>query len=126
MRLWAEDRARRAEADLTEYETRAAIEARVRARVLAEREAEDAKIDLLAADVRRLGAGVRLCAMSYQKPAAPSPATGGTDATGGDGQLEPAVRVLQELAANLAERCDREAGRSNALRDWVDGVIPPP
>lgn len=125
MRLWAEDRAQRAEADLTEYETAAALEARVRKEVMDGLATKQIDIDRLADGVRALGANVRLCAMSYQKSAAAPPAAGGADAAGGGGQLEPAVGVLQALAANLAERCDREAVRANALREWIDGVAPP-
>lgn len=125
MRLWAEDRRQRAEASLKEYETRAALEARVREAVLAEQEEENAKIDALAGDVRRLSAGVRLCSMVHQATTSAVPPTGGTDAPLADGQLASAVGVLQTLATNLAERCDREAVRANALRDWVDGVARP-
>lgn len=125
MRLWAEDRAARDAADLKEYETRAAIEARVRTEVLNAMGEKYGTIDAVAGDVRRLAANVRLCAMAYQAPAAVPPAAGGTDAAGAGGQLESAVGVLQALAANLAERCDREAVRANALRDWVDGVNAP-
>lgn len=126
MRLWAEDRSARAEDALKEYETSAAAEARVRAQVLRELGGRDEAITELAGRVRDLSGSVRLCGMAYQKPAAPAPATGGTDAAGTNGQLEDAVTVLQRLALNLAERCDREAVRANALRDWVDGITVPP
>lgn len=125
MRLWAEDRAKNAEESLKEYETDAAREARVRAQVLKDLAGRDDEIGSLAARVGELSHSVRLCGMAYAKPAAPAPPTGGTDAAGTNGQLEDAVGVLQTLAANLAERCDREAVRANALRDWVDGVLPP-
>lgn len=125
MKLWAEDRASRAEEALKEFETDAAREARVRAEVLNALAGREDEIGTLAARVGELSHSVRLCGMAYQKPAAPAPAAGGTDAAGTNGQLEDAVGVLQRLALNLAERCDREAVRANALREWVDGITVP-
>lgn len=77
-------------------------------------------ITALAGDVRRLRSAVSVCAStSSMQVSGPSPAVAGAPV---GGQPRPAVEVLQDLAAESAERADRNAAQLNALIEWFDGV----
>lgn len=75
-------------------------------------------IDRLAADVRRLRGAVSLCASVSTMPV-PGPAADADRAPAG-GQPRAAADVLQDLAAEFAERADRNAAQLNALIDWIE------
>lgn len=76
--------------------------------------------DAVAGEIRDLRRAVRVCtSLSAMQVAGPAP---GADAQAGDGQPRPAEDVLQDLAAESAERADRNAAEHNALVDWYTGL----
>lgn len=123
-REWSDDKARYAQDLLDADRAAVAREATIRQEVLGEMARRQISIDAVARDVRALSSSVRLCSQTYQA-AGTAPASAGVDGAGSGGQPRDAVEVLQELAADIAERADREAVRSNALREWVRGVTAP-
>lgn len=80
---------------------------------------EDAKIkiDALSLRVNDLRRNARVCDSTSTLPV-PTPSTG-VDSPSDNGQPRPAVDVLQDLAADIAKRCDGTAAQLNGLIEWL-------
>lgn len=118
-------RALRAEQMLADYkaevakalETAAVKQIQIRDEVRNQYENQNIKMDALnlrLADMRR---DVRLCGATSVLPI--PPASAGANPEENSGQPRAADVVLQELAADLARRCDGTAVQLNALIDWI-------
>lgn len=81
---------------------------------------EDARIQIHALDLRiaDLRDGARVCDSTSTLPI-PNPSTG-TGSPSSSGQPRPADVVLQELAADIARRCDGTAAQLNGLIEWIE------
>lgn len=119
-------RAVRAETALRELQTemakaieQAAVrQVEIRDEVRAQYEDQNIKMDALNLRLRDLRDGVRLCNATSVLPIPPT--TPGANPEENSGQPRPADVVLQELAADLARRCDGNAVQLNALIDWIN------
>ena len=122
---WMEARVLTAEKTLAEYKgevaealaTAASKQIEIRDQVLEEYSNANQEISALAGELRGLRRDVRLCSSrsSMQVPGTAAPA----DPAASDGQPRAADAVLQELAAFIAERSDRQAAQFNALIEWL-------
>lgn len=98
---------------------RAAVkQVEIRDEVRAQYEDQNIKMDALNLRLRDLRDGVRLCNATSVLPIPPTSA--GANPEENSGQPRPADVVLQELAADLARRCDGNAIQLNALIDWIN------
>lgn len=119
-------RALRAEQMLADYkaevakalEVAAVKQIDIRDQVRAQYEDQNIKMDALNLRLRDLRDGVRLCGTTSVLPI--PPASAGANPEENSGQPRPADIVLQELAADLARRCDGNAIQLNALIDWIN------
>lgn len=118
-------RALRAEQMLADYkaEVAKALEAaavkqvEIRDEVRTQYEDQNIKMDALNLRLRDLRSGVSLCGQQSVMPI--PPATPGANPEENSGQPRAADIVLQELAADIARRCDGTAIQLNALIDWI-------
>lgn len=79
------------------------------------------KLDGLARTVGKLATAVSVCGQQAVYPAPTVPeSTPGVDDPGSGEQPREAELVLQELAAEFAERADRTAEQLNALISWLE------
>lgn len=119
-------RAIRAETALRDLQTEmaralesAALEqVRIRDEIRTQYEDQNTKLDALNLRVGDLRRGVRLCESTASSMSLPTPATG-TGSSSNTGQPRDADEVLQELAAQIALKCDRTATQLNSLIAWI-------
>lgn len=124
-------RAIRAETALRDLQTEMAkaIEAaavkqvEIRDQVRTQYENQNIKVDALNLRLRDLRSGVSVCTSKSVMPIAPT--TPGADPKENTGQPREAITVLQELAADIARRCDGNAVQLNALIEWIEKTRAP-
>ena len=85
-------------------------------------EAEKESIAGVAAELRRLAAGVRVCTSQSTMRVSPAPA--GPAQPVESGEPRPADIVLQELAAEFARRADSNAAAFNSLMERWEKLSP--
>lgn len=118
-------RAAKAEAALHDYRAEVAnaiafaAEQQIKIRDDVRQAHDDAKIkiDALSLRVNDLRRNARVCE-STSVLSVPTASTG-VDSPSDSGQSRPAVDVLQELAADIAKRCDGTAEQLNGLIEWL-------
>lgn len=119
-------RVQRAERALVEYKlevstaiNEAAAKAEAAGRVAVENLQNDRqKLDAIGNDIRAIRRDVRVC--NSLSGLQDSVAAIGVGSEAANGQLRDAVEVLQDLAAQSAERADANASQLNRLIEWLE------